>query len=117
MENNYNTLSVKTNDPAVYQGPSLLIVDTTGYTGGPVPKVDVTGNNGFCGILWIIGRAKFTGTSTIKGAVFVDQSPPGDTPVTGNPDIIFDPVCAKSAMDSFGGTGAPGLIDWKEYAL
>ena len=117
MEDNYNTLSLNTNDANVYVGPSILIVDTTGYTGNPVPKVNVTGGVGFCGILWVIGHAKITGNADINGAVFIDEISPNDTMVTGNPDVIFNPACVDTAINGFGGTGAPGLIAWKEFSL
>ena len=120
FEGNFNTLSIDTEDANVYISgtPSVLIVDT-GYDGsGSVPKVDFTGSTReFCGIVWIIGKVKITGNSVIKGAVFVDEYPSSDTTITGTPDVIFSPQCVEDAINGFGGTGAPGLIAWKEFAL
>ena len=118
MEDNFNTVLINTDDSDVYTGPSLLIVDTTGSEAS-TPEVKVSGNVGFCGVLWIIGHVKIAGTSVINGAIFIDESPPDDTTVTGNTNVIFDPGCVQQAIDSMGVgvIGAPGIISWKEFSL
>ena len=36
-------------------------MDTTGYTGGPIPSLQMQGNLPFCGIIWTIGEMKIAG--------------------------------------------------------
>ncbi|GAH45561.1 unnamed protein product, partial [marine sediment metagenome] len=114
---NFHNLTINTDDPAVYTGPSFLIVDTTGYTGNPTPSLSVEGNIGFCGIIWVIGEMKIAGTSGIKGTVFVDGNPLEDTALTGNSVVDYDPPCIEAAIDSVSATifpGTPGIISWRE---
>jgi hypothetical protein len=87
----------------------------SGYTGNPQPKLNIAGNADFCGIIWTIGEVKVEGTGDVLGAIFIDGSPLGDTPFTGNADLAFDLPCVAGAISSFGGTGTPSLYAWKEY--
>jgi len=96
----------------------MLIVDTKYPGTGPTPKLNFQGVTGtFCGIVWIVGKVKITGNATILGAVFVDEDPPSDTTVSGTPDVIFNQACVDGAINSFGGTGTPGISFWKEYSI
>ncbi len=100
-----------------YDGaPAFLIVDTSGYTGVPTPGLDIGGGFDFCGIIWIIGGAKIAGNPDIKGAIFIDESPPSNTIFSGDSDAIFDISCVSGAISSFGGTGPPKYYDWHEYS-
>jgi hypothetical protein len=109
-------VTINTDDPAVYLGPSLLIVDSRGYTGPQTPEITINGAAGLCGILWSIGEATINGNSIVRGAVFIDGDPLIDNEVAGT-GIAFNPACVDTVISSFGGTGKPGLIAWKEISL
>lgn len=113
LEGNLGKMTINTDDPTVYAGPTLLIVDSSG-TSSPQSEIKINGGAGLCGVIWSIGEATINGTSVVRGAVFIDGSPVVDNAVLGNTNIIFDPVCVDLVAGGYN-TGTPGIIAWEEF--
>jgi len=95
---------------------SFVLIDTRPST-KPSQSIDFEGGT-FCGILWIIGGAKFSGNiEDFRGAIFVDGEEGDVTPLTGTPTFEYDPTCITDAIDHLMDTGLNfdhKIISWRE---
>ena len=96
---------------------SFLLIDASLVPAGVTTKVKLAGNMSFNGIIWIVGNTQFsmTGTSLIKGAVFVEGT--FEVKTGGTAMLQYDPSFIESVVTDVGQPEAsvPALVAWGEF--
>lgn len=113
LTGNNSSLSITTDNQT---GPAFLLIDTSGVTSTSTPTINIAGNPAFYGVIWIIGEVELKGTATINGSIFVQGDPNGETKMTGNLEMNFDPAAIDASIGTIGAPSlnTPQLISWKE---